>query len=294
MRVRFALLIAMAGCATAQPTPAPKPAGRPQTSRYCNPCSMPCMSNADCMGVAKAAPPPVAKPPEPPKADPCAPGQPHTPEQCPALDDDGDGVANADDKCPLEKGIAEAQGCPSKDTDGDGVADHEDACADVKGVPEAKGCPPPDSDGDGVVDSEDKCPQQAGVPAEAGCPPARAQLNVEAGKIDIEEKVFFDSGKAEIQERSFKLLDDVAALLAANTKVGPITIEGHTDDRGKLEANRKLSQARAEAVRDYLVSKGVDASRLEAKGLGPDRPAESNKTAAGREANRRVEFVIAK
>lgn len=281
------LFVVLTGCAASQQAPAAKSTAKPPFSQYCMPCDAPCLSDADCGGkVAAAAPAP--KP-----ADPCAPGQAHTPAQCPTLDDDGDGIANADDRCPTEKGIAATGGCPAKDTDGDLIADHEDACPDVKGLAKYKGCPAPDADGDGVPDDEDKCPQLAGVPAEHGCPPARAQINVQSGKIDITEKVFFDTGKATIQKRSYKLLDDVAALLAANAKVATVAVEGHTDDRGAAEVNRKLSLARAEAVKAYLVEKGVAAGRLEAKGFGPDRPAQPNKTAAGREANRRVEFVIA-
>ncbi|HSN93334.1 MAG TPA: OmpA family protein [Anaeromyxobacteraceae bacterium] len=284
MKTWFVLLAAVAGSASAQTAPA----ARPPTSQYCNPCPQPC-PNVDgpaACGAVAAAPAP-AKP-----ADPCAPGQSHTPEQCPALDDDGDGIANADDRCPLQKGIPQEKGCPPKDSDGDGIFDHEDACPDVKGVAEEKGCPPKDSDGDGIIDAQDRCPKEPGVPAEQGCPPARAKISAETGKIDIKEKVFFDTGKSTIQPRSFGLLDDVAALLVANPKVGPVTVEGHTDDRGPAELNRTLSQARAEAVKAYLVGKGVDASRLEAKGFGPDRPAQPNTTKAGREANRRVEFVI--
>ncbi len=289
MRVSSALLIAIAGCATAQPAPAGKIAGKPAMSQYCMPCAMPCLSDALCGGgaVAAAAPAPAPKP-----ADPCAPGQAHTPAQCPALDDDSDGIANADDKCPAEKGVVQTGGCAAKDTDGDGLADYEDRCPDVKGLLEEKGCQPPDQDGDGIADAQDRCPQQAGVPAEQGCPPARAQINVATGKIDIKEKVFFDSGKSTIQERSFKLLDDVAALLVANPRLASVVVAGHTDDRGAAELNRTLSHARAESVKAYLVGKSVEASRLEAKGFGPDRPAQPNKTAAGREANRRVEFLI--
>jgi OmpA-OmpF porin, OOP family len=230
--------------------------------------------------AAAAAPPP----------DPCAPGNAHTPEQCPALDDDGDGIANGQDRCPTEKGIAETQGCPPKDTDGDGVPDHADRCPDVKGLPDFQGCPPPDRDHDGIPDAEDRCPEQPGVPANQGCPPERAEIK--AGKIEVKQKVFFDSGKATIQPRSFALLDDVAALLVANAAVGPIRIEGHTDNTGNAEKNRTLSQERAETVKAYLVQKGVDAARLEAAGLGADKPLADNKTAAGREQNRRVEFVI--
>jgi outer membrane protein OmpA-like peptidoglycan-associated protein len=86
----------------------------------------------------------------------------------------------------------------------------------------------------------------------------------------------------------------VAQVMKAHPEVQRVTIEGHTDDTGSAATNRKLSQARAEAVRDYLVGKGVEASRLEAKGFGPDRPVQSNKTKAGRDANRRVEFVVQK
>jgi outer membrane protein OmpA-like peptidoglycan-associated protein len=174
--------------------------------------------------------------------------------------------------------------------------DHEDRCPRQKGEAQHQGCPPPDKDGDGVLDADDRCPDQPGVPDAQGCPPQRAEIKVDeatgAAKIDIKEKVFFDTGKSTIQPRSFPLLDDVAKLIVANPKTGTIAVEGHTDDRGPAELNRTLSQARADAVKAYLVEKGVDAARLEAKGFGPDRPAEPNTTAKGREANRRVEFVI--
>jgi outer membrane protein OmpA-like peptidoglycan-associated protein len=88
------------------------------------------------------------------------------------------------------------------------------------------------------------------------------------------------------------MLDQVARVLQEHPEIDRVVIEGHTDDRGNADVNRKLSQARAEAVRDYLVSKGVESARLEARGFGPDRPIASNKTERGRAANRRVAFII--
>jgi outer membrane protein OmpA-like peptidoglycan-associated protein len=115
---------------------------------------------------------------------------------------------------------------------------------------------------------------------------------IQTNKLEIKEQVFFATGKSVIQTRSFKMLDQVAQVLQQHPEVDKMVIEGHTDDRGNAEANRKLSQARAEAVKGYLVSKGVAPSRLEAKGYGPDRALASNKTEKGRAANRRVEFII--
>jgi outer membrane protein OmpA-like peptidoglycan-associated protein len=111
-------------------------------------------------------------------------------------------------------------------------------------------------------------------------------------KIELREAVYFDLGKDTIQARSFALLDDVARILRENPQVARVSIEGHTDASGPADLNRKLSKARAEAVKAYLVSKGVAAERLEAQGFGPDRPVADNATKEGRERNRRVEFAV--
>ncbi len=124
-------------------------------------------------------------------------------------------------------------------------------------------------------------------------PPEPARVVVEKERLQLKEKVLFDTGKSTIKPESYALLDDVATALKGHPDVKKVVIEGHTDSKGNKAMNTKLSQQRAEAVRTYLVNKGgVEADRLDAKGFGPTRPIADNKTAKGREENRRVEFVI--
>ena len=111
-------------------------------------------------------------------------------------------------------------------------------------------------------------------------------------KIDIPEKIQFDTGKATLKKVSFKVLDHVAKVMTDRPGVKKVQIEGHTDSVGDAERNRVLSQARAQSVMEYLVKKGIAATRLVAKGYGPDKPIGPNETEVGREANRRVEFII--
>jgi outer membrane protein OmpA-like peptidoglycan-associated protein len=212
---------------------------------------------------------------------------------CPVRDTDKDGLEDSLDKCPTEAGPAERQGCPVRDADKDGVVDERDACPAEAGLTELRGCPAKDTDGDTVSDHLDNCPAEKGVATNAGCPEKQKQMvAIQKGKLEIKEQVFFATGKAVIQPRSFKMLDQVARVLQQHPEVDRMVIEGHTDNRGNADANRKLSLARAEAVKGYLVKKGVESSRLEAKGFGPDQPIASNKTDKGRAANRRVEFII--
>ncbi|HZI06456.1 MAG TPA: OmpA family protein [Archangium sp.] len=212
---------------------------------------------------------------------------------CPVRDTDKDGLEDSMDKCPTEAGPAERQGCPVRDADKDGVADERDACPAEAGLTELRGCPAKDTDGDTVSDHLDNCPAEKGVTTNAGCPEKQKQMvAIQKGKLEIKEQVFFATGKAIIQPRSFKMLDQVARILQQHPEVEKMRIEGHTDNRGNAEANRELSLARAEAVKGYLVSKGVEPARLEAKGFGPDQPIATNKTDKGRAANRRVEFII--
>ena len=109
--------------------------------------------------------------------------------------------------------------------------------------------------------------------------------------IQIAEKVYFDSGAATIQSRSFDLLDNVASVILFHD-LQRVLIGGHTDDRGAAEANQILSQKRAEAVLQYLVGKGVSESQLFARGYGETQPIAENTTRSGRAKNRRVEFVV--
>ena len=132
--------------------------------------------------------------------------------------------------------------------------------------------------------------EAAPAPAPAPAPPARVKMTEK--KLELGERVYFDTSKTSIKPTSLGLLDEVAQVLVQNPQVSKVVIEGHTDAAGGADKNMKLSQGRAEAVRDYLVKKGVAADRLEAKGYGETRPIADNKTAKGRDANRRVDFVI--
>ncbi|WNG23457.1 OmpA family protein [Cystobacter fuscus] len=227
---------------------------------------------------------------------------------CPApvKDTDQDGIADTGDDCPNEPGPASSLGCPVRlvdaDADKDGVADSVDGCPKEAGPASSQGCPVKradanaagDKDKDGVADALDNCPTEAGVATNQGCPAGQPQLvALQSGKLELKEQVAFANRKAVIQPSSFAMLDQVSSLLGQHPEFGRVIIEGHTDNRGKAAANRKLSLARAEAVKAYLVRKGVQASRLETKGLGPDQPIRSNLTESGRVANRRVEFIIA-
>jgi outer membrane protein OmpA-like peptidoglycan-associated protein len=115
---------------------------------------------------------------------------------------------------------------------------------------------------------------------------------ITAQQLEIKHKVYFDLGKTRVLPRSFGLLDDVAKVIKAHPAMAAIVIEGHTDNTGNAQRNREVSQARAEAVRDYLIKRGVPPNRLQAKGYGPDRPIAPNATAPGRATNRRVEFRL--
>lgn len=216
---------------------------------------------------------------------------------CPDTDADKDDVVDRLDKCPNEAedkdDFQDDDGCPELDNDGDGIADASDACPREAGIPQEKGCPAKDSDGDSVFDFEDNCPTEKGEKDNAGCPAAQKQLVIiTKEKLKILDKVYFDTGKATIQKRSNALLDNVAQVLNAHPEIVLVQVEGHTDNVGVPEKNKKLSQDRADSVKNYLVKKGVADARLKAVGFGQDRPAETNDTPAGRDANRRVEFNI--
>ena len=202
-------------------------------------------------------------------------------------DKDKDGVVNEKDKCPDEPGEVALEGCPDKD--GDGVADKDDKCPDVAGSDKYNGCPIPDSDGDGLNDEEDLCPNLRGIFENKGCPEIKKEIVTKVNSAA--RRIYFVTNKAVLQKASFKTLDMVADLLKADPNL-KLNIAGHTDNVGSDAVNNVLSVKRAQAVRDYLVRKGIGESRLIAEGFGSTRPVTSNKTATGRAKNRRVEMRL--
>jgi OOP family OmpA-OmpF porin len=242
-----------------------------------------------------------AAPPPPPKdtdgdgfADPqdkCPTVAGVAPDGCPPPDTDKDGFLDPQDKCPTEPGIA-PDGCPDKDPDKDGVLDPNDKCPNEAGVA-PDGCPDSDPDKDGIAGAADKCPTEPetknGFQDDDGCPDeVPAEIKKFTGVI---EGIEFDTGKATIRKKSEATLDAAVKVLTDYPTI-KIEISGHTDDVGKRDKNVKLSQDRADAVKAYIVGKGVDGSRIQTRGAGPSEPIADNKTKEGRQKNRRIEFKL--
>lgn len=215
-------------------------------------------------------------------------------------DQDGDGIPDRLDQCidvPEDKdGFEDQDGCPESgpdlDTDGDTVPDTADGCPTEPGLPQLDGCP--DRDQDQIPDNVDKCPDDPGPADLQGCPPPEEEEEVvlESERIRINNQIRFEFGSDVIDPRSYKLLDEVAAVLEKNKDVGPVIIEGHTDNVGSRAYNIDLSKRRAKAVENYLVGKGIAAKRLRSDGFGFDRPVAPNDTPLNRAKNRRTEFKL--
>lgn len=224
-------------------------------------------------------------------------------------DTDEDGILDEHDKCPTMKedmdGFEDMDGCPDLDNDQDGMLDTGDKCPndaeDFDGYKDQDGCPDTDNDGDGLPDASDKCPGTDETAAQGtatrethndfkdddGCPDTKPK-EIKKGKM-ILRGVKFESGSAALTDDSYPILNDVYESLDAYPEVS-VEIRGYTDNRGNYQYNLDLSQKRAAMVKTYLVNRGVDASRIVAKGFGPADPIASNKARAGRAQNRRIEF----
>jgi outer membrane protein OmpA-like peptidoglycan-associated protein len=233
----------------------------------------------------------------------------------PDLDNDQDGVPDAQDKAPLDPedkdGYQDEDGVPDTDNDSDGILDKDDAAPDqaedVDGYVDNDGAPDPDNDGDGVPDSKDQCPGTDktvtdGVDTKEtineyedadGCPDKKPEIAVEKGQAIVLEGIYFASGSSKLDPNSEVTLGKVVRTLSENKDI-EVEIRGYTDNTGKYEGNVRLSQARAESVKAYLIRNGIDAARIKAQGFGPENPIASNETKDGRAKNRRIEFFRTK
>jgi len=186
---------------------------------------------------------------------------------CPVPDSDHDGINDDEDKCPTVAGSAKYNGCPVPDTDNDGINDDNDKCPSVPGVERYQGCPVPDTDNDGINDEEDNCPNAAGTAANHGCPEIDASTQ---SKVDMMAKgISWSSANSnKLSATSNKALDQIANLLKADSSL-KATISVHTTTTDK---DKSLSQGRAETIKSYLVTQGVNENQVEATGYGGEQP----------------------
>ena len=221
-------------------------------------------------------------------------------------DTDGDGNPDSKDGCVLvpedKDTYLDEDGCPELDNDLDLVVDEKDRdttgkdCKndpeDPDGYEDADGCPEPDNDKDTVLDIQDQCPNEPGVVGgdKPGCPAKPSLVIVTEKEIKITQQIHFEFDKDKIRPESFPILDAVVDVLVKNPQI-KIDVQGHTDNKGSPAYNKALSDRRAASVKKYLVSKGIDPSRLTSKGYGMERPIVPNTSDQNRALNRRVQFV---
>lgn len=208
---------------------------------------------------------------------------------CPVPDTDQDGVNDEQDKCPQTAGSAKNQGCPVPDSDKDGVDDEQDKCPNVPGLAKYNGCPVPDTDGDGINDDEDRCPQTFGIQRNMGCPEITKEITEKVSKAA--RQIQFNYQSSQLTSASYSVLDEVADLLKKDPSL-KLTIEGHTSNDGDPGANKILSQQRAMAVKNYIISKNIGSHRLTAIGYGASKPLTKGTTKSEKAQNRRVELKL--
>ncbi len=235
---------------------------------------------------------------------------------CPeTADTDNDGILDTDDRCPNEFGPASTGGCP--DTDNDGVPNIDDRCPNEAGPSVYNGCP--DTDGDGIANNRDNCPNIAGTVSNNGCPetsqpsvvttPGQPTTTTQStsqpsgdGYITIEEAnileiamraIQFETSRDVITRESYQYLNSIADLISRYPNYR-LVISGHTDSTGPAAQNLRLSTDRAQACYEYLVSRGVESSRMDYEGFGETKPIADNSSLRGRQLNRRVEFVMSR
>ncbi len=206
---------------------------------------------------------------------------------CP--DTDNDGLFDFIDNCPEVAGPKENNGCPWPDTDQDGTLDKDDDCPNTPGPRENAGCPYTDSDNDGLRDKDDKCPNTPGPIENDGCP----EIEEEVQEIlrTAFENLEFETGKDIIKEESIPSLTELAEVLVKRPE-WKLQISGHTDNVGNDQANLVLSKKRAEAVKNFMISKTIESERLYVLFFGETMPIASTETTEGRQNNRRVEMKI--
>ena len=209
-----------------------------------------------------------------------------------------DGIGTGDFR--LIGGVRYAVGAPDRrrfdDDDHDDIINEHDKCPnepeDYDGFQDSDGCPEPDNDQDGIPDDRDECPDDAAPGTPDGCP--RGTVVVRNGQVHLFGKILFETGSARIHRRSEPLLDDIAQALKEHPELNVVRVEGNTDNVGDAAMNQRLSEARANSVKEALVRRGISSGRLETRGYGETKPVAPNRSPAGRARNRRVEFVILK
>ena len=192
-------------------------------------------------------------------------------------DTDGDGLNDGEEVMKYKTDPLKA------DTDGDSLNDGEEVLKYHTDPLKA------DTDGGSVDDGTEVARGSDPLNPADDVPVKKEELKVEVGKAIVLEGIVFATGKADITPESESLLEKAYNTLAQNPDIN-VEIQGYTDNVGKKAANVQLSQGRAESVKAWLVQKGISAERITAKGYGPDKPAADNKTAQGRQKNRRIEF----